>query len=76
MDKLDGRIDNAFFDRKAAEFRAAQSRLMCDIQAHQNANQSYFEQGFSWRTTPTRLKTKAARFCSFELPLEGRKAGS
>ena len=27
MDKLDGRIDNDFFDRKAAEFRAALARL-------------------------------------------------
>jgi site-specific DNA recombinase len=33
-DKLDGRIDNEFFDRKAAEFRAQQCALMRDIEAH------------------------------------------
>ena len=33
MDKLDGRIDNEFFDRKAGEFRAEQCRFMRDIQA-------------------------------------------
>ena len=27
MDKLDGRIDNDFFDRKAGEFRSEQSRM-------------------------------------------------
>jgi hypothetical protein len=45
LDKLDGRIDNEFFDRKAAEFRSEQSRLMRDIQAHQSANRSYVEDG-------------------------------
>ena len=44
-DKLDGRIDNDFFDRKAGEFRAEQCRAMRDIEAHQNANQSYIEEG-------------------------------
>ena len=34
-DKLDGRIDNAFFDRKASEFRTEQCRVMRDIEAHQ-----------------------------------------
>jgi hypothetical protein len=45
MDKLDGRIDNGFFDRKAAEFRSDQCRVMRDIETHQNANQSYIEEG-------------------------------
>ena len=45
MDKLDGRIDNDFFDRKAAEFRSEQCRVMRDIETHQNANQSYIEEG-------------------------------
>jgi len=30
MDKLDGRIDAEFFDRKAGEFRSAQGRIMRD----------------------------------------------
>ena len=45
MDKLDGRIDNDFFDGKAAEFRAEQCRLMRDVETHQNANRSYIEEG-------------------------------
>jgi len=32
MDKLDGRIDNEFLDRKAAESRSEQSHLKRDIQ--------------------------------------------
>jgi len=45
MDKLDGRIDNKFFDRKAGEFRFEQCRIMRDIEAHQTANRSYIEDG-------------------------------
>jgi hypothetical protein len=48
--KLDGRISNEFFDAKAAEFRAAQCGLMRDIEAHQNTNQSYVEDGIRART--------------------------
>ena len=32
IDKLDGRIDNTFFDRKAGEWRAEQSRVLRDIE--------------------------------------------
>lgn len=45
MDKLDGRINNDFFDRKAGEFRAEQCRIMRDIDAHRVANQNYIEEG-------------------------------
>ena len=45
MDKLDGRIDAEFFDRKAAEFRAEQCRIMRDVDAHQVANNSYIKEG-------------------------------
>ena len=44
-DKLDGRIDAAFFDRKAAEWRVEQDRLLQRIAGHQQANQSYMEEG-------------------------------
>lgn len=44
-DKLDGRIDTAFFDRKAKEFRAQQNTLLKSIEDHQSANQSYMEEG-------------------------------
>ena len=44
-DKLDGRIDAAFFDRKAGEWRAEQDRLLQSIAGHQQANQSYMVEG-------------------------------
>jgi len=44
-DKLDGRIDNGFYDRKAGEWRDEQSRLLRNIEQHQKANQSYFDDG-------------------------------
>ena len=44
-DKLDGRIDNDFYDRKSVEWRDEQSRLLRDIEQHQKANQSYFDEG-------------------------------
>jgi site-specific DNA recombinase len=44
-DKLDGQVDTVFFDRKAAEWRAEQSRLMRVIEEHQAAAQTYLEEG-------------------------------
>jgi hypothetical protein len=44
-DKLDGCIDNDYFDTKAAEMRALQASIMRDVQAHQAANRSYIEEG-------------------------------
>jgi site-specific DNA recombinase len=45
VDKLDGRVDTVFFDRKATEWRAEQSRLLRAIEEHQAANQTYLEEG-------------------------------
>ena len=47
VDKLDGRIDATFFDRKAAEWRSEQSRCLETIQGHQDANQTYLEEGIA-----------------------------
>jgi site-specific DNA recombinase len=44
-DRLDGRIDVPFFERKSNEWRTEQSRILRSIEAHQNANQSYMEEG-------------------------------
>jgi hypothetical protein len=44
-DKLDGRIDAAFFDRKATDWRSEQDRLLTAIESHQAANQTYFDEG-------------------------------
>lgn len=45
IDKLDGRIDAAFFDRMAAQWRDEQARCLRDIERHQTANQSYLQEG-------------------------------
>jgi hypothetical protein len=44
-DKLDGRIEVAFFDRKSREWRAEQSRMLQLIEDHQKADQSYLDEG-------------------------------
>jgi site-specific DNA recombinase len=44
VDKLDGRVDTAFFDRKAAEWRAEQGRLLDAIEEYQAAHQTYLEE--------------------------------
>jgi DNA invertase Pin-like site-specific DNA recombinase len=41
VDKLDGRVEEAFFDRKAAEWQAEQTRLLRLMEEHQTANHSY-----------------------------------
>jgi site-specific DNA recombinase len=45
VDKLDGRISAAFFDRKAAEWRAEQDRIQSALAGHQQANRSYLDSG-------------------------------
>jgi hypothetical protein len=54
VDKLDGRTDNNFFDRKAAEFRAEQGRIMGDIEVHRAAMQGYIDQGVRLRELLTK----------------------
>ena len=44
-EKLDGRIDAAFYDRMAVQWRDEQARCLRDIERHQTANQSYLEEG-------------------------------
>ncbi len=45
IDKLDGKIDADFFDRKAAEWRLEQSRILSAIEDHDKANQTYLKEG-------------------------------
>jgi len=47
VDKLDGRIDTDFYDRKAVEWQGEQTRLLRLIEEHQVANQSYSNRGRS-----------------------------
>jgi site-specific DNA recombinase len=45
VDKLDGRIDSASFDRMANEWQAEQDRCLRQIEQHQSANQTYMKEG-------------------------------
>jgi site-specific DNA recombinase len=45
VDKLDGKVDGAFFERMSAEWRAEQDRCLREIERHQSADQSYLEEG-------------------------------
>jgi hypothetical protein len=45
IDKLDGTITSAYYDRRAAEFRADQDRIQTVLTDHQRANQSYLDSG-------------------------------
>jgi site-specific DNA recombinase len=45
IDKLDRVIDAAFFERKSAEWRDEQQALLRQIAQHQQANQTYLEEG-------------------------------
>jgi site-specific DNA recombinase len=45
VDRLDGRIDTAFFDRKASEWRNEQGRLTRGIQAHRDSDHAYLSEG-------------------------------
>lgn len=45
VDKLDGTINADFFENMSSEWRAEQNRCMRDIERHQNADQSYIENG-------------------------------
>ena len=68
-DKLDGRIDNDFYDRKVGEYRAEQTRIMRDIQAHGTVNQSYIEDGVRL----PELARKAHVLFEKQPPVEKRK---
>jgi len=45
LDKLDGRVDSAFFDKMSAEWREEQNRCLREIARHESAEQSYMDGG-------------------------------
>ena len=81
VDKLDGPIDVGFFDRKSAEWRSEQQDCHAIIARHQNANQTYFDEGVQllelaqkagemFRTQPSNQKRRLLGFvlsnCNWE----------
>lgn len=69
VDKLDGRIDNGFFDRKSAEWRTEQDRLLRDVATHQSANRTYIEEGVQL----LRLADRAHTLFERQEPVEKRR---
>jgi hypothetical protein len=45
VDKLDGKIDQGFYDSRAAEWRTEQNRLLRIVEEHQEANRNYLDEG-------------------------------
>jgi site-specific DNA recombinase len=45
VDKLDGKIDEGFYDRRAGEWRSEQDRLLRAVEEHQAANRTYLDEG-------------------------------
>src|ERR1700738_2899268 len=45
VDKLDGVIDTAFFEKMSNEWRDEQNRCLREIERHQQADQSYWDEG-------------------------------
>ena len=66
IDKLDGRIDTEFFDQKAAEWRGEQQKCLDLICGHQDANQTYLDEGLRL----VELAQKADRLFRRQSPAE------
>ena len=45
VDKLDGRIDEVFYDRKEGEWRSEQDRLLRAVEELRSANRTYLDEG-------------------------------
>jgi site-specific DNA recombinase len=45
LDKLDGRVDGGFFDKMSAQWREEQNRCLREVARHENAEQSYMDEG-------------------------------
>ncbi len=52
VDKLDGLVDTAFFDRMSNQWREEQNRCQREIERHQNADKSYWTKASRFSTSP------------------------
>lgn len=69
IDKLDGVIDSIFFERKSGEWREEQRAHRRAIMNHENANQSYIEEGIAL----LELGSQAADLFAQQAPMDQRK---
>ena len=86
VDKLDGRVDSAFFDKMSAQWREEQNRCLREIERHQTADKSYMDEGVQllelarnaqrlFEKQEPREKRRLAQFRAIELHLGGRRSG-
>jgi DNA invertase Pin-like site-specific DNA recombinase len=69
VDKLDGKVGERFYEQKSAEWREEQSDILCRLEEHQNASQSYMEEGISLME----LANRAADLFEAQSPSEKRR---
>ena len=69
VDKLDGIVDTAFFEKMSNQWRDEQNLCLREIERHQNADQSYMEEGVQL----LELARNAQRLFAKQEPREKRR---
>ena len=69
VDKLDGLVDTAFYDRMSNQWRGEQNRCQREIERHQNADKSYKDEGVALLD----LARNAQRLFAKQEPREKRR---
>ena len=69
VDKLDGGVNDEFFGRKSSEWRAEQRQILQALEQHQNADQSYLDEGVGL----LELAGRAAELFEVQTALEKRR---
>ena len=86
VDKLDGLVDAAFFEKMSNEWREAQNNCLREIERHQEADKSYMDDGVQllelarqaqelFARQPPARKTPLAQLRAIELHLGGWRGG-
>jgi hypothetical protein len=69
IDKLDGRVGGAFYEAKSSEWRAEQRKIRDSIERHENANETYMDEGVAI----LELASRAAELFEKQEPREKRR---
>ena len=69
VDKLDGLVDAAFFEKMSNQWREEQNRCLREIERHQNADKSYLDEGVALLD----LARNAQRLFAKQEPREKRR---
>ena len=69
VDKLDGLVDAAFFEKMSNDWREEQNRCQREIERHQNADKSYLDEGVALLD----LARSAQRLFAMQEPREKRR---